>query len=137
MYRDFGVGQMGDMGAHTMDLPWNAIDAGAPTAIEIDQEVSDKFDPNIMPGEVEGDLRTPRATHWRGPVTLVWYQGGLKPNPPKGYIDVSRDRRTARFSKGTKGSIFADFTSRVIIPNNDDGDLTYYKRRGEAARRCR
>src|SRR5205085_621585 len=30
MYRDFGVGQMGDMGAHTMDLLWNAIDAGAP-----------------------------------------------------------------------------------------------------------
>ena len=32
MYRDFGVGQMGDMGAHTMDLVWNSIDAGAPTA---------------------------------------------------------------------------------------------------------
>ena len=31
--------------------------------------------------------------------------------------------------EGTKGSIFADFTSRLIIPNNDDGDLTYYKRR--------
>ena len=45
MYRDFGVGQMGDMGAHTMDLLWNAIDAGAPTAIEVDQEVSDKYDP--------------------------------------------------------------------------------------------
>ncbi len=43
MYRDFGVGQMGDMGAHTMDLLWNAIDAGAPTSIEVDQEVSDKF----------------------------------------------------------------------------------------------
>ena len=57
MYRDFGVGQMGDMGAHTMDLLWNAIDAGAPTAIEIDQEVSDKYDPNICPGEVEGELR--------------------------------------------------------------------------------
>ena len=60
MYRDFGVGQMGDMGAHTMDLLWNAIDAGAPTAIEVDQEVSDKYDPNITPGEVEGELRASR-----------------------------------------------------------------------------
>ncbi|MCU0229076.1 MAG: Gfo/Idh/MocA family oxidoreductase [Bryobacterales bacterium] len=33
MYRDFGVGQMGDMGAHTMDLVWNVIDAGAPSSI--------------------------------------------------------------------------------------------------------
>ncbi len=42
MYRDFGVGQMGDMGAHTMDLVWNAIDAGGPTAIEVDHDASDK-----------------------------------------------------------------------------------------------
>jgi hypothetical protein len=49
MYRDFGVGQMGDMGAHTMDLLWNSIDAGAPTAIEVDHEVSDKFNPDITP----------------------------------------------------------------------------------------
>jgi predicted dehydrogenase len=110
MYRDFGVGQMGDMGAHTMDLLWNAIDAGAPTGIEVDQEVSDKFNPDI---------------------TLVWYQGGLKPNPPKNYIDVSRIGNGAIF-EGTKGAILADFTTRVIIPNNDDGDLTYYKRRSKA-----
>ena len=58
MYRDFGVGQMGDMGAHTMDLLWNSIDAGAPTGIEVDQDVSDKYDPNIMPGETEGHLRS-------------------------------------------------------------------------------
>jgi hypothetical protein len=31
--------------------------------------------------------------------------------------------------EGTKGSILCDFTSRVIIPDNDDGDLTYYRRR--------
>jgi hypothetical protein len=31
--------------------------------------------------------------------------------------------------EGTKGSILCDFTSRVIIPNDDDGDLTYYRRR--------
>ena len=33
--------------------------------------------------------------------------------------------------EGTKGTIVADFTSRIIIPNNDDGDLTYYKRRAK------
>ncbi len=127
MYRDFGVGQMGDMGAHTMDLVWNAIDAGGPTAVEIDQEVSDKFDPNICPVRLKASFDHP-ANSWRGPVKVVWYQGGLKPDAPKGYIDVNRIGNGAIF-EGTKGSILADFTSRLIIPNNDDGDLTYYKRR--------
>ena len=26
----------------------------------------------------------------------------------------------------------ADFTSRILLPNNDDGDLTYYKRRSSS-----
>ena len=129
MYRDFGVGQMGDMGAHTMDLLWNAIDAGAPTAIEADLDVSDKFDPNITPVKLKASFEHP-ANSWRGPVTVVWYQGGLKPNPPKSYFDVTRIGNGAIF-EGTKGVILADFNSRVIIPNNDDGDLTYYKRRGK------
>ncbi len=127
MYRDFGVGQMGDMGAHTMDLVWNVVDAGAPTAIEIDQEVSDKYDPNICPVKLKASFEHP-ANSWRGPVTLVWYQGGLKPKAPRSYIDLSGVGNGAIF-EGTKGTIFADFTSRVILPLNDDGDFTYYKRR--------
>ena len=70
------------------------------------------------------------ANSWRGPIQMVWYQGGLKPNPPKSYIDVTRVGNGAIF-EGTKGAILADFTTRVIIPNNDDGDLTYYKRRSK------
>jgi predicted dehydrogenase len=129
MYRDFGVGQMGDMGAHTMDLVWNAIDAGAPSSIEVDQEVSDKYDANICPVKLKVSFQHP-ANSWRGPIENVWYQGGLKPKAPKGYIDLSHVGNGAIF-EGTKGSIFADFTTRVIVPNNDDGDFTYYKRRGK------
>src|SRR5690606_27200906 len=51
-----------------------------------------------------------------------------KPETPKSYVDVARIANGAIF-EGTKGTILADFTSRIIIPNNDDGDLTYYKRR--------
>jgi predicted dehydrogenase len=127
MYRDFGVGQMGDMGAHTMDLLWNSIDCGAPTSIEIDQSVSDKYDPNICPVKLKAMFGHP-ANSWRGPVNVIWYQGGLKPNAPRNYIDVKNIANGAIF-EGTKGTIVADFTSRIILPNNDDGDLTYYKRR--------
>lgn len=127
MYRDFGVGQMGDMGAHTMDLVWNVVDAGAPSAIEIDQEVSDKYNPEICPVKLKASFEHP-ANGWRGPITLVWYQGGLKPKSPRSYVAVEKIDNGAIF-EGTKGSIIADFTTRLILPNNDDGDLTYYKHR--------
>ena len=129
MYRDFGVGQMGDMGAHTMDLVWNAIDAGAPSVIEVDTDASDKYNAEVCPVKLKVSF-THAANAWRGPVELVWYQGGLKPSAPKGYLDLSKVGNGAIF-EGSKGTIFADFTTRVIIPNNDDGDLSYYKRRGK------
>jgi len=115
------------MGAHTMDLVWNAIDAGAPIAIEIDQDVSDKYNPDICPVKLKAHFTHP-ANQWRGPLELVWYQGGLTPPSPNSYTDVSRMGNGAIF-EGTKGSILCDFSSRVIIPNNDDGDMTYYRRR--------
>ena len=129
MYRDFGVGQMGDMGAHTMDLVWNAVDAGGPLAIEVDHEISDKYHPDICPVKLKATFDHP-ANSWRGPIKLVWYQGGLKPDNPRGFIDVNRIGNGAIF-EGTKGSILADFTTRLILPNNDDGDFTYYKRRSK------
>jgi hypothetical protein len=129
MYRDFGVGQIGDMGAHTMDLVWNQIDAGAPSAIEVDQELTDKFNPDICPVKMKVSFEHP-ANQWRGPMNVVWYQGGLKPETPRSYVDVSKIANGAVF-EGTKGTIVADFTSRLIIPNNDDGDMTYYKRRSK------
>jgi len=129
MYRDFGVGQMGDMGAHTMDLLWNSVDAGAPISAEVDQSVTDKYNPDITPVKLKATFEHP-ANSWRGPVKLVWYQGGLKPDSPRSYVDVSRIANGAIF-EGTKGVIVADFTSRIILPNNDDGDLTYYKRRSK------
>jgi predicted dehydrogenase len=127
MYRDFGVGQMGDMGAHTMDLLWNAIDGSAPTAIEADQELSSPYDPNILPVKLKATFELPQNS-WRGPVKVVWYQGGLKPNPPRNFMDLSRISNGAIF-QGSKGVIFADFNSRLIIPDSDAGDMTYYKRR--------
>jgi predicted dehydrogenase len=127
MYRDFGVGQMGDMGAHTMDLVWNVIDAGAPSTIDIDHSVSDKYHPDICPVKLKAIFEHP-ANAWRGPITVTWYQGGLKPDSPKNYVDVSKIGNGAIF-EGTKGAILADFTSRMIIPASDTGDLSYYKPR--------
>jgi predicted dehydrogenase len=123
-YWDFGIGQMGDMGSHTMDLVWNAIDAGAPLSVEAE---GDPFNPAVCPVELKATFEHP-ANAWRAAISVLWYQGGRKPEPPKPYIDVTKIGNAAIF-EGTKGSILADFSSRVIIPANNDGDMTYYKRR--------
>jgi hypothetical protein len=96
-------------------------------AIEFDPEVSDKYNPDICPVKLKASFEHP-ANRWRGPITVVWYQGGLKPRSPRGFVAVEKIDNGAIF-EGTKGSIVADFTTRVIIPNNDDGDFTYYRRR--------
>ncbi|MFO1499069.1 MAG: Gfo/Idh/MocA family oxidoreductase [Verrucomicrobiota bacterium] len=126
MFWDFGAGQVGDMGSHTMDLVWNAIDASAPLTAEAQ---GDKLNPEVCPVELKATFEH-AANQWRPAITVSWYQGGLKPAPPKPYVDLNRMGNGAVF-EGSKGYIVADFTSRVLIPGDNDGDLTYFKRRSK------
>lgn len=123
MYWDFGTGQVGDMGNHTMDLAWNAIDAGHPTAVEAKGEA---FNPDVTPVELTAHFDHP-ANSWRGPIRVSWYQGGHLPTAPKNYIDLNKIGHGAMF-KGSKGILVADFNTRMLIPSGD-ADLTYFERR--------
>ena len=73
MFWDFGAGQIGDMGSHTMDLLWNAVDAKLPTSAEAKGEA---FNPDVTPVECESHFEHP-ANDWRGPIRVSWYQGGV------------------------------------------------------------
>ena len=92
-------------------------------------EASDKYDPNVIAVKLKAAFEHPK-NNWRGPITVNWYQGGLRPASPISYLDVTTMPNGAIF-EGTKGIIVADFNSRVILPNNNDGDLTYYNRRSK------
>lgn len=122
MFWDFGAGQIGDMGSHTMDLLWNAIDAKLPTSAEAKGE---KFNPDVTPVECESHFEHP-ANDWRGPTRVGWYQGGAMPTAPKEFIDLNKIGHGVMF-KGSKGFIIADFTSRIVLPFGDTADLTYYQ----------
>jgi len=124
MYWDFGSGQIGDMGSHTIDLVWNAIDAGLPTTATAEGE---PFNPDVTPVELKMTFEHP-GNNWRGPIKVSWYQGGVMPRAPKSYIDLDKIGHGAMF-KGSKGYIICDFDSRIVMPFGDDADLTYYKRR--------
>ncbi|MBI5394414.1 MAG: Gfo/Idh/MocA family oxidoreductase [Verrucomicrobia bacterium] len=124
MFWDFGAGQIGDMGSHTMDLLWNCVDATLPTSAEAK---GDPFNPDITPIKCESHFEHP-ANDWRGPINVGWYQGGAMPKSPKPYIDLNKIDHGAMF-KGSKGFLVADFTSRILLPFGDTADLTYYKTR--------
>lgn len=124
MYWDFGSGQLGDMGSHTMDLAWNAIDAGLPTSAEAKGE---PYNPEVTPVEMSATFEHP-ANDWRGPVTVSWYQGGAMPRSPREYVDLNKIGHGAMF-KGDKGFLVADFNTRILIPFGDTADLTYYRPR--------
>ena len=58
---DFGSGQIGDMGSHTMDLAWNPLDADLPTTAEAK---GDPFNPEVTPVKLEMHFDIP-ANDWR------------------------------------------------------------------------
>jgi len=124
MFWDFGVGQVGDMGSHTMDLLWNGVDAKLPTSAEAKGE---KFNPAVTPVECEMRFEHP-ANNWRGPISIAWYQGGAMPKSPRNFIDLEKIDHGVMF-KGTQGFLIASFENHIVLPYGKEADLTYYKPR--------
>ena len=127
MYWDFGVGQIGDMGSHTMDLAWNAIDAELPTSASGEGE---PFNPDVTPVRMTSIFEHP-ANDWRDEIVVKWYQGGDMPKAPLGCIDLNQIGHGAMF-RGTNGFLIADFDNRILIPYGAKNDMTYYHPRAEA-----
>ncbi len=128
MYWDFGSGQVGDMGSHTMDLAWNAIDVTLPTSAE---GKGDPFNPDVTPVKLQMHFEHP-ANAWRPAIKVSWYQGGALPESPSRYVDLKKIDHGAMFD-GAKGSLVADFTTRVLLPNRRGADMTHYKPRTKEA----
>lgn len=127
MYWDFGNGQIGDMGSHTMDIAWNAIDAKLPISAEAKGE---PFNPEVSPVRMEMHMEHP-ANEWRKGIRVSWYEGGVMPESPTRMIDLKKIDHGAMF-EGTEGVLVSDFNQRVIFPNSDRSDMSYYKPRAKA-----
>ncbi len=124
MYWDFGTGQIGDMGSHTMDLVWNVIDGDLPTTASAKGEV---FNPEVTPVTLETHFDIP-ANSWRPAIKVAWYQGGAMPESPSKWVDLKKIGHGAMFT-GSQGYLVCDFDKRMIIPISNRADLTYYKGR--------
>lgn len=76
---NFGAGALGDMGCHTMDAFFWAMDPGSPTSVEC-IEKSEMIDGNFPKSSIV-KMKFP-AKGDRPAFDFYWYDGGLKPEHP-------------------------------------------------------
>jgi predicted dehydrogenase len=125
MYWDFGIGQMGDMGSHTMDIVWNVIDAELPT--KVTSRTEEALNPDVTPVNLTTSMMLP-ANNWRDVIRCTWYQGGAMPRTPLYWNDLEKITHGAMF-KGDRGFLITNFSRHVIAPDARSGDMSYYKPR--------
>jgi predicted dehydrogenase len=82
-WTDFGVGAIGDMGAHLIDQPYWALDLTQPTSVTASSSPwgGPADAPASYPLAMTAEYEFPAAGA-RGPVKLFWYDGGLLPPRP-------------------------------------------------------
>jgi len=111
---DFGNGALGDMGSHTIDLPFWALELQYPTTVEAES-------PLPVRSETYPDQLTVRWEHpargKRPPVKLTWYDRKQRPKSPEG-VDLSKWHLGIMFM-GDKGILLADYSRRVLLPEAD------------------
>ena len=80
---DFGVGSIGDMGAHLLDQPYTSLGLTWPTSIVGSSSPwgGGEKTPATYPMATTVQYEYP-AVGKRGPVKLFWYDGGLMPPRP-------------------------------------------------------
>ncbi len=127
MYWDFGAGQVADMGSHTMDIAWNAIDATLPISASATGEA---YNPEVTPVELTMTFKVP-ANDWRSAIEVSWHQGGAMPASPMACVDLNKIDHGVMF-KGSRGHLISSFDERLILPSDENANMTYYKPRSEA-----
>lgn len=110
-WTDWGVGAIGDMGAHLIDHPFWALDLGYPTSVETQSTPYDRrFD---VPGPRSYPMST--TTYYTFPakgarpaVKMTWYDGGLLPPKPVELGETELDKGGGVLYIGTKGKLLHD-----------------------------
>jgi predicted dehydrogenase len=105
---DWGVGAIGDMGAHLIDHSMWALDLGHPTAVET---VATPFNGVCYPHATMTVYEFP-ARDDKPPVTLTWYDGGLQPPRPAELGDEELNKAGGAMLVGSKGKLIHDTYGR-------------------------
>ncbi len=101
---DWGVGAIGDMGAHLLDVSMWSLNLGLPTSIET---VSTPFNGASYPTATMTFYEFP-ARGAMPPVKLTWYDGGLLPRKPEEIGEEQLKKEGGSLLIGTKGKLIHD-----------------------------
>ncbi|MBX3748398.1 MAG: Gfo/Idh/MocA family oxidoreductase [Verrucomicrobiae bacterium] len=119
---DFGTGALGDIGCHSFDPVFRALKLGAPVSVQassarVNREtyplasmVTYRFPargvaPQANNYQVAGLSGVEAGGVAMPPMTLTWYDGGLRPSRPPGLEDDEALGPTGRLIIGTEGFI--------------------------------
>jgi predicted dehydrogenase len=101
---DYGCGALGDIGCHTFDAPFWALDLGLPSKIEVER----KEPPG--PGYISmGSVVTYHfpARGSKPPVTMKWFEKGYEIPKPKGWEkDKPLPEEGGMYMEGSKETLF-------------------------------
>lgn len=112
---DYGTGALGDLGCHLMEAPFRVLDLKY--ADDVQASVGSVFVefgkrgffPDSCPPSSHATLTFPRTSKTKGPVTMHWMDGGIKPERPEelGPDDLFGDGNSGILFIGTKGKMMA------------------------------
>jgi predicted dehydrogenase len=105
---DWGVGAIGDMGAHLIDHTLWALNLGLPTSIET---ASTPFNGASYPQATLTFYDFP-ARGKLPPVKLTWYDGGFLPKKPEEMGDEELNKEGGALLIGSKGKLLYDTYGR-------------------------
>ena len=103
-WTDWGVGAIGDMGAHLIDHSMWALNLGLPTSVET---IATPFNGVSYPSATMTFYEFP-ARGAMPPVKLTWYDGGLLPNRPEELGDEPLNKAGGALLVGSKGKLLHD-----------------------------
>ena len=98
---DFGTGALGDMACHVANLPFFALELGAPDWVEaVSSEVNDE----TAPKRATIRFGFPAKGN-RGPIVMTWYDGGDL--PPQDLLPGVKYNIGGFLLKGEKGTLYS------------------------------
>ncbi len=98
---DFGTGALGDIGCHAMDPVFRALKLDYPTSVNAD---STRLNRETYPVASTVRYKFPKRDGF-GPLSLTWYDGGLKPSRPEELEDGRQMGTNGKLLIGTKGKM--------------------------------
>lgn len=104
---DFGTGAIGDMGCHTANLPFMALELDAPTTIRAESE---KPNSETCPGWATVTYEFPARGN-RSAVRMIWYEGqlptGKKNLPPLDLFHGEKPSDSGSLMVGDRGVMYS------------------------------